>query len=150
MPTDDPRSPFARDSSTARSELPAPPVWANIETMRSLSPIPGVTMWPIAGSNLMLNFVRIEPDEEKGLLVSLGAEFYPPAPPEPPPAPLNPEIVEEEDEPQPLVPGQPNAFGVIEQPAPPPETPKRRPRAKKAAGDSKPKTKRAPRKRKTE
>ena len=62
MPTDDPRSAFAGDSSTAKSELPALPVWANIDTMRSLSPIPGVTMWPIAGSNLMLNFVRIEPD----------------------------------------------------------------------------------------
>ena len=95
--------------------------------------------------------VRIEPDEERGLMVSLGAEFYPPAPPEPPPAPVREEVVEEEDEPQPLVPGQPNAFGVIEQPAPPPETPKRRPRAKKAASsDSKTKTKRTPRKRKTE
>ena len=29
--------------------------------------------------------VRVEPDEEKGLMVYLGAEFYPPAVPEPPP-----------------------------------------------------------------
>lgn len=95
--------------------------------------------------------VRIQPDEDKGLMVFLGAEFYPPAPPEPPPVTEVEEVVEE-DEPQPLVPGQPNAFGVIEEPAPPPETPKRRPRVKKASSsDSKPKTKRtAPRKRKTE
>ena len=94
--------------------------------------------------------VRIQPDEDKGLMVFLGAEFYPPAPPEPPPAPEVEEVVEE-DEPQPLVPGQPNAFGVIEEPAPPPETPKRRPRVKKASsGDSKPKTKRTTRKRKTD
>jgi len=33
--------------------------------------------------------VRIEPDEEKGLLVFLGAEFYPPALPEPPEAPAS-------------------------------------------------------------
>jgi hypothetical protein len=45
----------------------------------------------------LLNFaqdkllVRIEPDEEKGLLVHLGAEFYPPALPEEPPAPAEEE-----------------------------------------------------------
>ncbi|MEK7751376.1 MAG: OST-HTH/LOTUS domain-containing protein, partial [Acidobacteriota bacterium] len=63
--------------------------------------------------------VRIEPDEEKGVLVYLGAEFYPPAPE----APLEPEVVaqpdqehaqeeeEEEDEgPQPIVEGQPSVF----------------------------------------
>ncbi|MDP2999384.1 MAG: NYN domain-containing protein [Bryobacterales bacterium] len=64
--------------------------------------------------------VRIEPDEEKGVLVYLGAEFYPPAPE----APLEPEAVappdqeraqqeeeEEEDEgPQPIVEGQPSVF----------------------------------------
>ncbi len=32
--------------------------------------------------------VRIQPDEERGLIVSLGAEFYPPAPPEPTPEEL--------------------------------------------------------------
>jgi uncharacterized protein (TIGR00288 family) len=51
----------------------------------------------------LLNFaqdkllVRIEPDEEKGLMVSLGAEFYPPAPPEPPPEPA---IIEDEKQPE--------------------------------------------------
>jgi uncharacterized protein (TIGR00288 family) len=56
--------------------------------------------------------VRIEPDEEtQSLMVYLGAEFHPPAIPEaaPPPVPeaLDEEI--EEDEPQPVVPGQPTA-----------------------------------------
>jgi uncharacterized protein (TIGR00288 family) len=41
--------------------------------------------------------VRIEPDEEKGLLVYLGAEFYPPAVPEAPPAPV---VEEEEKQPE--------------------------------------------------
>jgi uncharacterized protein (TIGR00288 family) len=95
--------------------------------------------------------VRIEPDEDKGLTVFLGAEFYPPAPLEPPPQPAAVEEAVEEDEPQPIVPGQPNAFGIIEEPARPPETPKRRPRAKKAAsGEGRPKTKRTVRKKKSE
>ncbi len=69
---------------------------------------------------------RIQADEEKGLIVFLGAEFHPPAPPPEPPAP--PEVEEEEDEPQPLVPGQPTATGEIPIPEPPPK-PQRRPRA---------------------
>jgi uncharacterized protein (TIGR00288 family) len=67
--------------------------------------------------------VRIQPDEEQGLMVYLGAEFHPPAPPAPEPEPeVAPE--EEVEEPQPLVAGQPNAMGVIEQPLvekPPPK-----------------------------
>jgi len=39
-------------------------LWANIETMSSLAPLPGITMWPLAGTNLMINFVRIEPGAE--------------------------------------------------------------------------------------
>lgn len=71
--------------------------------------------------------VRIQADEEKGLIVYLGAEFHPPAPP---PEPEHVETAEEEevDEPQPLVPGQPTATGEIPIPAPPPK-PQRRPRA---------------------
>ena len=52
----------------------------------------------------MLNFaqdkllVRVEPEEERGLLVYLGAEFYPPAPPEAPPEAENPEIEEKQPE----------------------------------------------------
>ncbi len=56
--------------------------------------------------------VRIEPNEEtQSLMVYLGAEFHPPAIPEaaPPPVP-DTELEEEiEDEPQPVVPGQPTA-----------------------------------------
>jgi uncharacterized protein (TIGR00288 family) len=52
--------------------------------------------------------VRIEPNEATGLTVFLGAEFHPPAVPEPEPLPL-PEETEEIEEPQPVVPGQPTA-----------------------------------------
>jgi len=53
--------------------------------------------------------VRIVPDEStEGLLVYLGAEFHPPALPEPAPAPI-PEETEELEEKQPVVPGQPTA-----------------------------------------
>ncbi|HEY9141740.1 MAG TPA: NYN domain-containing protein, partial [Bryobacteraceae bacterium] len=79
------------------------------------------------------SLVRIQADEERGLIVFLGAEFHPPAaPPEPEP---EPHIEEEEDEPQPLVPGQPTATGEIPIPAPPPKV-QRRPRVpRKSAGD---------------
>ncbi len=55
--------------------------------------------------------VRIEPDEEtQSLMVYLGAEFHPPAIPEPAPPPVAEELEEEEiEEPQPVVPGQPTA-----------------------------------------
>jgi uncharacterized protein (TIGR00288 family) len=62
--------------------------------------------------------VRAEPDEERGLVVQLGAEFYPPA--LPPVAP-EPAFEEEEDEPQPIVEGQPTIF----EPNPPPPKPKK-------------------------
>jgi uncharacterized protein (TIGR00288 family) len=77
--------------------------------------------------------VRIQADEEKGLIVYLGAEFHPPAaPPEPEPVAVMEE--EEEDEPQPLVPGQPTATGEIPIPAPTPK-PQRRPRVpRKSSG----------------
>ncbi|HLK65089.1 MAG TPA: NYN domain-containing protein [Bryobacteraceae bacterium] len=81
--------------------------------------------------------VRNQADEERGLIVYLGAEFHPPAPP---PEPEPPAIIEEEeDEPQPLVPGQPTATGEIPIPEPPPK-PQRRPRApRKTSGDGSPK-----------
>ncbi len=54
--------------------------------------------------------VRIEPDEStQSLLVYLGAEFHPPAIPEPEPVPAPQETEEEIEEPQPVVPGQPTA-----------------------------------------
>ncbi len=52
----------------------------------------------------MLNFaqdkllVRVEPEEERGLLVYLGAEFYPPAPPEAPPEEEHTEYEEKQPE----------------------------------------------------
>ncbi len=89
------------------------------------------------------SLVRIQPDEEKGLTVFLGAEFHPPAPPpSPEPEPL---IEEEIDEPQPLVPGQPTATGEIPIPEPPPK-PQRRPRVRKPQGEGV--KKRSPRPRK--
>lgn len=77
--------------------------------------------------------VRIEPDEEKGLQIYLGGEFYPPAPPEPEPLPP-PE--EEEDEPQPIVEGQPTIF----EPNPPPPKPKKATKKKATAKSAERKT----------
>jgi uncharacterized protein (TIGR00288 family) len=68
--------------------------------------------------------VRVEPDEEKGLIVYLGAEFYPPAVPEAPPE----EHMEEEEEKQPIVEGQPSLL----EPNPPPVKPKPVRRSRKA------------------
>jgi uncharacterized protein (TIGR00288 family) len=74
--------------------------------------------------------VRVEPDEEKGLVVYLGAEFYPPAVPEPPASESH---EPEEDEKQPIVEGQPSLL----EPNPPPPKPKpvRRPRKVAAPGN---------------
>jgi uncharacterized protein (TIGR00288 family) len=76
--------------------------------------------------------VRVEPDEEKGPIVYMGAEFYPPAEPERPPEPHAEE--EEEDEKQPIVEGQPSLL----EPNPPPVKPKpvRRARKPAASGNS--------------
>ncbi len=95
----------------------------------------------------LLNFaqdktvVRTEMDEDRGLIVHLGAEFYPPALPAPEPEPM-PE--EEEDEPQPIVEGQPTIF----EPNPPPPKPKKTVTRKRAATGTA--TTRRPRKRKPE
>ncbi len=93
--------------------------------------------------------VRVEPDEERGLVVSLGAEFYPPAPP-PQPEPEPAEIEEEDDGPQPIVEGQPTIF----EPNPPPPKPvkvtrKRAPR-KAASSTDRPAAARRPRRKKVE
>ena len=87
--------------------------------------------------------VRTEPDEERGLIVYLGAEFYPPALPAPPP---EPPIEEEEDEPQPIVEGQPTIF----EPNPPPPKPKKAAPRKRAAAGGQGTGTRRPRKRKPE
>jgi uncharacterized protein (TIGR00288 family) len=96
--------------------------------------------------------VRIEADEEKGLTVFLGAEFYPPAaPPE-----TEKPVAHEYDEVQPIVAGQPSMVA----PTPPVEEPKpmkkpRTPRKRSAKGgefgvmqspSDKPPRKRTPRK----
>jgi hypothetical protein len=81
----------------------------------------------------LLNFaqdkglVRIQPDEERGLSVFLGAEFHPPAPP-PQAEQQTTDEFDDLDEPQPLVPGQPTATGEIPIPEAPPKV-QRRPRA---------------------
>ena len=91
--------------------------------------------------------VRVEPDEERGLMVYLGAEFYPPALPE---APAEPTPEEELEEKQPIVAGQPSLLEPNPPPPPPPK-PVRRPRKTSAqhgvSGDRPP---RRPRKKKTE
>jgi uncharacterized protein (TIGR00288 family) len=85
--------------------------------------------------------VRAEPDEERGIIVQLGAEFYPPALPEPGPQAV---VEEEEDEPQPIVEGQPTIF----EPNPPPPKPKKAaPRKRAPTGAA---AGRRPRKRKPE
>src|ERR1700691_6022631 len=71
--------------------------------------------------------VRLEPHEDQGMCVSLGAEFYPPAEPPKPVLEAEPEI-EEEDEPQPYVEGQPTIF----EPNPPPAKAKRAPARKRS------------------
>lgn len=69
--------------------------------------------------------VRLTPDEERGLIVYMGAEFYPPALPMPEPQPI---LEEEEDGPQPIVEGQPTIF----EPNPPPPKPKKQAKPRKA------------------
>jgi uncharacterized protein (TIGR00288 family) len=89
--------------------------------------------------------VRVNPDEEKGLMVYLGPEFHPPAPPEPPPEPA---IEEEVEEPQPIVAGQPTAAGII--PDVPPPTRGRATRKSAGPRSAGPPKKRAPRRKKPE
>ncbi len=86
--------------------------------------------------------VRVEPAEEEGLLVSLGAEFYPPAPPaEPEPEAAAPEA-EEVEEPQPIVKGQPSAFAEPEPPPKPRRGRRRKPGEESASGVRKPRARR--------
>ena len=87
--------------------------------------------------------VRVQPDEEKGLVVYLGAEFYPPALPEPP---AQPPPEEEEEGPQPYVEGQPSLL----EPNPPPAKPKPVKRTRKATGAGGQGQTRRPRKKRTD
>jgi uncharacterized protein (TIGR00288 family) len=79
--------------------------------------------------------VRVIPDEEKGLMVSLGAEFYPPALPPEPEQPQRHEE-EEEEEKQPIVAGQPSIF----EPNPPEPKPAKKPVRRKPQGDRGPRS----------
>jgi len=95
----------------------------------------------------MLNFAqdrlvaRIEPHEEQGLMVYLGAEFYPPKPAESEMAPEH----HEEEEKQPIVAGQPS---FLEPDAKPVSPRARRKSTKAASADGGPR--RTTRRRKTE
>lgn len=68
--------------------------------------------------------VRLDVDEERGLSVFLGAEFYPPAPP----VKTEAEVYSPYDDKQPIVAGQPTIFEP-DPPQPPPPPPAKRPRA---------------------
>ena len=85
--------------------------------------------------------VRVSPSEESGLIVHLGPEFHPPAPP----PESEPEISDEQptEEPQPMVMGQPLAE-VVKAATRRPRTP----RKKAAEGGNGPPKRRAPRRKK--
>ncbi|MEZ5402777.1 MAG: NYN domain-containing protein [Bryobacteraceae bacterium] len=92
--------------------------------------------------NHLLNFaqdrtvVRLEPDEERGLIVYLGAEFYPPAPP-----PMSEDDAPHEyDERQPIVEGQPTIF----EPDPKPVSPRARKKSASPRKATKKTTRRKP------
>jgi uncharacterized protein (TIGR00288 family) len=94
----------------------------------------------------LLNFaqdkllVRVEPAEEQGLLVYLGAEFYPPAPPEPDAEAAAAEM----EEPQPIVKGQPSAFAEPTPPAKPRRTRRRKSAEQPLGVAHKPRARRPP------
>ncbi|MBA3973861.1 MAG: hypothetical protein C0504_06540 [Candidatus Solibacter sp.] len=78
--------------------------------------------------------VRLEPSEEAGVIVNLGAEFYPPAPPE---RDMKEEdLLTEHDFVQPIVRGQPTATGEIPLPELGPKPKKRAPARKKPAASA--------------
>jgi uncharacterized protein (TIGR00288 family) len=88
---------------------------------------------------------RLEPTGDQGMLVYLGAEFYPPAePPAPEPVPVQEEV--EEDEPQPYVEGQPTIF----EPNPPPPKLKKAPARKRAPKTQSGSAQRRPRRKKSD
>ena len=89
--------------------------------------------------------VRVNPDEEKGLMVYLGPEFHPPAPPSLRRSQPSKRKIEE---PQPIVAGQPTATGDIPDVPPPPRA--RAPRKSAGTRSAGPPKKRAPRRKKTD
>lgn len=53
-----------RTQAMPNDDTPVATFWGNIDSMPSLSPLPGVTMWPATGTRMMINFVRLEPGAE--------------------------------------------------------------------------------------
>lgn len=45
-------------------DAPKAAYWGTIDSMPFITPRPGVTMWPASGTNMTINFVRIEPGAE--------------------------------------------------------------------------------------
>ena len=78
--------------------------------------------------------VRLDPSEELGFIVHLGAEFYPPALPET--TATEEDLLTEHDFVQPIVKGQPTATGEIPLPDVPEPQPKKRTTRKKTAAKS--------------
>jgi hypothetical protein len=78
--------------------------------------------------------VRLKIEEETGVTVYLGAEFYPPAPPQ---RAAEEEVLSIHDIQQPIVRGQPTATGEIPIIEEPPKPKRRAPVRKKSDGGSK-------------
>jgi len=148
-PKPDEALPVLRDVlETHRLEMESGSVAEQLEAwVQEAHPDFSITSYGLQEFAELLNFaqdkrlVRVEPQEEKGLLVYLGAEFYPPAPPEPEPQPEleqaqeTPSLeLEEDDGPQPFVEGQPSAFA---EPEPPPK-PRRTQQRRKTGGQTSP------------
>jgi uncharacterized protein (TIGR00288 family) len=79
--------------------------------------------------------VRLKIEEETGVTVYLGAEFYPPAPPQ---REVEEEVLSIHDIQQPIVRGQPTATGEIPVIEEPPKPKRRAPARKKTDGNKKP------------
>jgi uncharacterized protein (TIGR00288 family) len=79
--------------------------------------------------------VRLKIEEETGVTVYLGAEFYPPAPPQ---RQVEEEVLSIHDIQQPIVRGQPTATGEIPIIEEPPKPKRRAPVRKKTDGNKKP------------
>jgi len=148
-PKPDEALPVLRDVlETHRLEMESGSVAEQLEAwVQEAHPEFSITSYGLQEFAELLNFaqdkrlVRVEPHEEKGLLVYLGAEFYPPAPPEPEPEPEREQEqetpaleLEEDDGPQPFVEGQPSAFA---EPEPPPK-PRRTQQRRKTGGQTSP------------
>jgi quercetin dioxygenase-like cupin family protein len=61
VPEKSPPSPFSQEAEPSMEQSGGGAIWSSLDTMPSLSPIHGVTMSPLTGERLMMNFVRLEP-----------------------------------------------------------------------------------------